>query len=61
MQANLMASKKVKILSNKERLKAAKLVVDSKLSIASVARNFDASEQAISRAVKRKNELENML
>ena len=58
MQANLMASKKVKILSNKERLKAAKLVVDSKLSIASVARNFDASEQAISRAVKRKNELE---
>ena len=49
---------KCKILNNKQRLEAAKLGVNSGLSIASVARTYDVSEQAISRVVKKKRELE---
>ena len=58
MGENEKKAYKCKSLNNKQRLKAAKLVVDSGLSIASVARNYGVSEQAISRAAKKKRELE---
>ena len=50
--------KKTKTLTNEERLRAAKLVVDHNLPITKVANQFDVSWGAVQRASKRKRNLE---